>query len=267
MIHVDPVEPQDVRWTQWREEATEATNQLKETGGALPISERLYKACRDLILERFHGKCAYCESKVVADQRQGDVEHFRPKGRVTDEEWQIVYVDDQKQVKHPGYYWLAYDWHNLFPSCIACNQASSNPDGTRSGKVDRFPVEGERAVKPDDKLESENALLIDPYVDDPAAHLEFDPETGIVGGKTERGRKTIAILGLNRDGLKEFRKLIAEAAGNEYNNYVDALKANRRGEIEERKKKYEIYETGEAVFSAIGKENIRQIRERLRAGL
>ncbi len=268
MIHIDPVEPEnDERWTKWREAAKQATLKLKQEGGAAPINEKLYKECRDLILAWFHGKCAYCETKVTAGMREGDVEHFRPKKRVTDEKWEIVYVDDQKQVKHPGYYWLAYDWRNLFPSCISCNQVSSSADGSRVGKVDRFPVKGKRAMQPDDPLTSENPLLIDPYVDDPAEHFTFSPETGIIGGKTERGKLTIEILGLNREGLIEDRKSTAEAAGDDYTEYVEATMKKNEAERERRRTKFQAYEKGEAPYSAFGKEMIRLIRERTLAAL
>src|SRR5262245_43420933 len=57
----------------------------------------------------FHGKCAYCESSYRAvDSR--DVEHFRPKGGVTE------------APEHPGYWWLAASWSSLLPSCPPCNQ-------------------------------------------------------------------------------------------------------------------------------------------------
>ena len=195
------------------------------------------------------------------------MEHFRPKGRVTDEQWQIVYLDDKKEQVHPGYYWLAYDWRNLFPACIACNQASTNTDGTRAGKLDRFPVDGTRAVNPDDSLASEMARLIDPYLEYPDEHLKFDPDTGIVGPKTPKGKSMIEVLGLNRDGLKEFRKTIAEAAGDQYGEYVDAVKRDDPKEKARRKENFVKYENGEAPYSAFGKEAISRIRARMKAEL
>ena len=85
-------------------------------------------------LERlFHGKCAYCESHIGA--ADWDVDHFRPKGRVTE------------RADHPGYYWLTYEWENLYPSCNNCNQHRRGrplwADSTRQpsgGKADQFPL-------------------------------------------------------------------------------------------------------------------------------
>ncbi len=57
----------------------------------------------------FNDKCAYCESTFRAVS-PADIEHYRPKGRVKDEE------------NHQGYWWLAADWENLLPCCIDCNR-------------------------------------------------------------------------------------------------------------------------------------------------
>ena len=61
----------------------------------------------------FRGKCAYCEWKPGAGS-SWDVEHFRPKGRVAE------------RAEHPGYYWLAYTWTNLYFSCQMCNQSRTD---------------------------------------------------------------------------------------------------------------------------------------------
>jgi uncharacterized protein (TIGR02646 family) len=91
---------------------------------------------RSVLFDAFLGKCAYCEVQFVLDQT-GDVEHFRPKAGVVDEH-------DQR-VDHPGYYWLAYEWSNLLPSCSKCNRLTKTKDGRRVGKGERFPVMGRRA--------------------------------------------------------------------------------------------------------------------------
>ena len=57
----------------------------------------------------FGRKCAYCEISIA--RMDWDIEHFRPKGRIA-----------EREEDHPGYYWLAYTWENLFPSCTWCNQ-------------------------------------------------------------------------------------------------------------------------------------------------
>jgi hypothetical protein len=50
-------------------------------------------------------------------------------------------TEKEKEFEHPGYYWLAYEWTNLLPSCYDCN--SFRRHGTMKagpGKNERFPV-------------------------------------------------------------------------------------------------------------------------------
>jgi hypothetical protein len=87
----------------------------------------------------FHERCAYCEGPLEFDRYLGDAEHYRPKGAVS---WRDELTSkrvtarctlpDGEEIDHPGYFWLAYDWHNLVPACSACNSGK--------GKVDQFPV-------------------------------------------------------------------------------------------------------------------------------
>ena len=63
---------------------------------------------RDKLNEYYHHKCAYCET----GGGKADIEHYRPKGSVKEED------------THSGYYWLAYEWSNLIPSCVKCSISS-----------------------------------------------------------------------------------------------------------------------------------------------
>jgi hypothetical protein len=100
-----------------------------------------------------------------------------------------------------GYWWLAYEWRNLYLVCELCNQKY---------KRNRFPVEGRRAKKLDE-LEKEKALLIDPcrVKDFEEQHFTFEAaDDGLavdVVPLTERGEVTVEILGLNRDPLRIHR--------------------------------------------------------------
>jgi hypothetical protein len=262
VIHRDPIEPQnDPSWERWRVRARAATHALvTNPPDPIVINDDLYKEGRDAILKLFFGKCAYCESQITADQWRGDVDHFRPKKRVTDENGEVVRVG---QNPHPGYFWLAYEWTNLLPACASCNRPGTDSDGSRGGKWDRFPIEGTRAVRPGDSLSSEDALLIDPYMDEPSDHLAFDPATGLVAGKTKKGTRTIEILKLNREGLLGLRKRIAKGAGDDYRECVNALMRGDQEEFVSRRDAYVAHEEGAVPYSAFGREAIRQIRERL----
>ena len=73
---------------------------------------------RGLLYARQGRVCAFCGCDLPRNDR-GDVEHFRPKGRVEDD------------ANHGGYWWLAYDLNNYLLSCSKCN---------RVHKRDRFPL-------------------------------------------------------------------------------------------------------------------------------
>ena len=95
----------------WFALAATSKAQALQDGAGHQILASVYTAdaVRQALEKLFHDKCAYCEGKSIG-QADWDVEHFRPKGSVAER-------DD-----HPGYYWLAYEWENLYPSCKHCNQ-------------------------------------------------------------------------------------------------------------------------------------------------
>src|ERR1043166_1757000 len=69
-----------------------------------------------------NNKCCYCE-RCFEDSAYLHIEHYRPKG---------AYKQNRRDKRRfPGYYWLAYDWDNLYLSCHPCNC---------SHKGDLFPL-------------------------------------------------------------------------------------------------------------------------------
>lgn len=212
MRSIEFVEPEDERWRTWRKDCAEATDQLvaaAQRSEAIAIQEGLYK--RDTIWRRYYhdparddehpqgpffGKCAYCERR----KRILHAEHYRPKHSVRDAVNQPVEkpMEDGEVASHPGYYWLAYDWQNLLPACDDCNTIIRRDDGY-VGKGTRFPLADEelRAWGPDDDLSAEQPLLLNPCMDRPEQHLDIDLRTGLMHGKTERGRTSRDLLGLN----------------------------------------------------------------------
>ncbi len=185
-----------------------------------------YEVC--LELDRvFAGKCAYCEASYKAASAR-NVDHYRPKGAVAEDP------------SHPGYWWLAAEWTNLLPSCLACNQRRRQVQfrlgmtlaqleqelqiqpTTTYGKGEAFPTANRDWVKVEGgNLLTESPLLIDPCIRNPTAHLEwvfdFDASQNIweadplvpflrgrqtpAGSLDEYGETSIAIYGLNRAGL------------------------------------------------------------------
>jgi hypothetical protein len=98
-------------------------------------------------LYALHGRaCAYCGCLLPRNDR-GDVEHFRPKGK----------VDGDRA--HGGYWWLAYVFNNYLLSCSVCN---------RTRKRDRFPLRpGGLRVVYDTRhdLAVEPRILLNPALD------------------------------------------------------------------------------------------------------
>ncbi len=211
-------EPDSVIWKKWirdcKEEAQKAIDSVAR--GEKPIvNENLYK--RDSIKKSyfvsrdapFYGRCAYCESPI-ADTQYIQVEHFRPKAGVKDEKGKVINFKDENGIDtgkpHLGYYWLAYDWRNLLPSCAICNQ----PKNTL------FPVVGQHAQVPNEEV-NEKPLLINPISeleeDNPEHHLSIDPNTEIMYPVDDslRGAMCIQIFKLNEreqlvDGRKNIRR-------------------------------------------------------------
>lgn len=181
---------------------------------------------KGVLHEYQNGKCCFCERHRDA-KLEADVEHFRPKLKVTE------------NPGHSGYWWLAYKWSNLLFSCKACNS---------SYKKNHFPMvrndEAYRAATKDDDLSSERPVLIDPSVEDPADFIEYDWESDpskvfpIGRDRDGRGTQTISILGLaTRDDLHKgradllstlrFAERIVRASGPGQQMYREAIQQLR----------------------------------------
>ena len=157
----------------------------------LPFNETLLGAddLKEALIGLFRGTCPFCESRLSIGERQ-KVAHFRPKHRAAQ-------LDGKVDPLH--YWWLVYEWRNLYASCFGC----------LSNKGPRFPVKGKRAEYNEDDPQSiaqEHALLLDPCGDDdPEAELQF-LEDGTVRSDSERGQITIDVFGLNRMQLVKARR-------------------------------------------------------------
>lgn len=155
----------------------------------------------------FNGKCAYCESNYSKVQPV-DVEHFRPKGGVA------IPIPNSIKVKlvTPGYYWLAAEWSNLYPSCIDCNRERTHEfEGEQSrltGKANKFPIQDEtlRAKRPGQE-NRERVLLLCPCIDDPHLHLFFEDNGNVRHRpRSRKGKVSIDIFGLRRPALVHARQ-------------------------------------------------------------
>jgi uncharacterized protein (TIGR02646 family) len=122
------------------------------------------------LVTMFHGKCAYCESKITV-VTYGQIEHFYPKGQ---------YVE------------RTFQWENLLLSCDLCNNAQH--------KGTRFPLDGDRnplLIDPTTVMPEDHLLF------------SWDQRAGLawVYGITARGKETVEMFDLNGDrGRKELIK-------------------------------------------------------------
>ncbi|KQS34101.1 HNH endonuclease [Dyadobacter sp. Leaf189] len=159
-----------------------------------PFNSKLY---RDLtissLIELYHSKCGYCETDTSAGAPM-QVEHYRPKAKVLED------------IKHQGYYWLAYEWSNLILSCSKCNNKKRN----------RFPISGQRISTPgilnmgmpseefvlanSKNFLAENPQLLHPEIDKVEDQFLFN-HNGEIVGLNERAQQTIIVCDLNRDEL------------------------------------------------------------------
>lgn len=167
----------------------------------------------------FHGKCAYCEKLI--EKGIAEVEHYRPKGAIEGD-------------AHPGYWWLAFKWTNLLPTCPGCNKGlrqhvvtadmtvaevealQATPPRTLLGKATQFPVGAARLMAQDDNHEAEQPHLIDPTRTDPTPELlwRHDADYSVVEAKSDGtgprvlGTATIHCVALNRVDLVQSRTAI-----------------------------------------------------------
>jgi hypothetical protein len=113
--------------------------------------------------ERIYGeKCWYTES--VNAGNDDDVDHFRPKGRV------------QEDDTHGGYWWEALNWRNLRLSCPRANRLRRNAEaGETHGKGDHFPLIDDAERWRDPALPCrERPLLLDPTKPRDPTFITFD---------------------------------------------------------------------------------------------
>ena len=145
-----------------------------------------HQSVKEALKNAQHQKCCFCERK----EEIGDVEHFRPKGSYQQQEGDAL--------SPTGYYWLAYEWSNLFFACPKCN---------RSYKRNFFPLadDTKRALSHTAHLADEDPLFIDPQRDDPECYIEFVADKPRAVDGNQKGKTTIEKTGIDRLFLDERR--------------------------------------------------------------
>ncbi|GMU87563.1 MAG: hypothetical protein AMXMBFR48_28040 [Ignavibacteriales bacterium] len=162
----------DTKWTK-AIKAAKTKEQLKKA-----VEKYKHAEIKQSLLEMFHGKCGFCESKIT-NVDFGDIEHFKPKS---------IFPE------------LAVTWENLLLSCKKCNGSSQKSDhwpGAREGGPLVNPCE----ENPDKFFE---------FVYDKKTRVSF------VKPKNKRAKVSEQIYGLNKTSLLQdrsdfIRKLIVVA--------------------------------------------------------
>ncbi|EBH9978696.1 hypothetical protein EHH62_20325 [Salmonella enterica subsp. arizonae serovar 40:z36:-] len=111
----------------------------------------IWRELKNGLADLSNDKCWYCEMSIPRSDNA--VDHFRPKGRVSD-----------ASNEHTGYRWLAFEQSNFRYACTFCNSRRKDIDGgTVGGKADRFPLLDEsQRVYTQGSILNERPYLIDP---------------------------------------------------------------------------------------------------------
>jgi hypothetical protein len=208
------------RWMERAEEKKAAAL----AAGKVGEGDGIWSEIKEIFILRQEFKCIYCEhplpkvdstsaAKVAVDY---DVEHYRPKNRVTS--WPTREVLERRPSVEgyrasvasgdpDGYVRLAFDPFNYIASCKVCNT---------SYKADRFPIAGQPDSVSEERAildSNERPLLLFPFGedgDDPAEYLAFRGPTvrplPVAGHERLRGQAVIDFFELDtREGLLELR--------------------------------------------------------------
>lgn len=175
-INIKRLEEQE-NWPpkKWQDRVSKAEEELRNLPEDKTRSD-IFKRYNDIwsdLKEDFrqlsYGKCWYCE--VHTDGMRGDMDHHRPKGKVTE------------NPDHPGYWWLAFKWRNFRFSCERCNSQGTDPvTKIVGGKQNYFPLVGgneSRRIWDEcdyEDLLKEDPLLLDPTEPDDPQLLTFQPD-------------------------------------------------------------------------------------------
>jgi len=134
-------------WLDRAAAAAEAVANGADVGDHAPV----WRELKNGLAKLFNDKCWFCE--VPVPRSDNAVDHFRPKGRVSD----ALNV-------HSGYQWLAFEQSNFRYACTFCNSQRKDLDGgTAGGKADRFPLLDEtQRVYARGSVDDECPTLLDP---------------------------------------------------------------------------------------------------------
>ena len=181
----------------WHQRALEATRGLMEGKAKISDYQGVWGDLKPRLFKLFNQKCWFCETPV--DRSDNAVDHFRPKGRVSD-----------ASQPHEGYAWLCFELRNFRFECTFCNSRRVDVEhGSAGGKAARFPLVDERKrVYGIDPAQLDYSDLLSTVSGETAAILDpCDPvDWQLLGCRRENGKACPATE--NRDDVERVEKSI-----------------------------------------------------------
>lgn len=212
----------------WRKRASDALASVSAAPSQADRKEILEKASSAKIWRDYYKllpnvlkkKCWYCEAEKIRSDTP--VDHFRPKGKVEDDN------------DHDGYWWLAFDWKNYRCACEFCN-SRRNFEKTKGGKACKFPLVDPttRAYSVTDVLAREIPDILDPFEQDDEKLLWFDgdgrpePKPNSTNNEIRKVKNSIDIFHLHETKIVRKRNDIRIKV----DQHVEKLRNGNVGEV------------------------------------
>lgn len=229
--------PPDARWLERARVVLDRLAAADDDDARASIIDReadLYRELRSWLLDKSHGKCWFSEAKELFSHFE--VEHFRPKKKAREADGPTC----------PGYWWLAFDWHNF----RICGNVGNRKKGTY------FPLKGgcRRATAANRCLDDELPSLLDPSDSADPGLIDFDEEGRIrpsaaaaTDWDKERVRVSVERYRLDFEPLEQDRRRIwtecrmkiddcTEALTNAQQNDSEASRTKAKGIMTELRK-------------------------------
>ena len=238
------------------------TGRFDQDQFTLPMDEGMEKE----LVQVFNNKCPFCESLVVGtntdhftddiSKQRSDLEDLinrKPKeekfvkgmtrgfnsyyGEQTKEGFEAYDIgffrpelramNANGTVSPAHYWWLGWDWNNLFLICRSCLTAKENKFPIAALNRASFHEEmGLHNLR--EGLDKEEALLLDPcqHTDFQTRHILF--RDGRALGTDEMGQQTIDVFKLNRPRLVAIRKRVSKARAEEIEAMAQGQEPTRK---------------------------------------
>lgn len=124
----------------------------------------IWSKFKRILIRYFGEKCWYSECSLEGSL--GDVDHFRPKNKSTDDKKNVILTD--------GYWWLEYDYLNY---CLSCEKSNRSIEG--GGKNTMFPLKP--GTNPATYGNTNDIpVLLDPCIDSDVALIDCNEAGEIV---------------------------------------------------------------------------------------